>query len=331
MRYRAAVIGCGRIGSEFADDPRVKGIYTHAGAYAACADTALVAVCDTDPERARRCAERWSGAAAYSDVRSLMAEARPEIVSVCTPDATHQAVLAEVLGADGVRAVLAEKPLALRPEDAMGVVESARRRGVVLAVNYSRRYSRRLDEVRDAVRSGRLGTIQKVAGLYTKGVTHNGSHWFDLLRFLVGEVRAVRGFANGKSDSDDPTLDAWLRLDDGATAFLQGCSADAYAVFEMDIVGTLGRVRIVDSGHRIETSHVAPSPRYTGYSALHESAPVEGDLDETMPRAVEDLVASLRDGREPRCRGEDGVAALRVASALIESAAHGREVSLEAP
>jgi predicted dehydrogenase len=259
-----------------------------------------------------------------------MAKARPDIVSVCTPDATHEAVLGDVLSGDGVRAVLAEKPLALSLEGAQRAVAAARSRGVVLAVNYSRRYSRRLGDVKALIESGKLGAIQKVAGLYTKGVMHNGSHWFDLARWLVGEVRAVRGFDGGDGAVDDPTLDAWLRFDNGATGFLQGCSADAYAVFEMDILGTLGRVRIVDLGHRIELSHVAPSPRYSGYDALHGDAPLEGDLEDTMVRAVEDLVACVREGREPLCRGEDGVAALRIASALIESAREAREIVLEA-
>lgn len=330
MAYKAAVIGCGKIGSDFADDPFVKGVYTHAGAYEACADTELVAVCDIDADRARRCAGRWQGATAYSDIGELMTQHRPDIVSVCTPDSTHEAVLERVLLADGVRAVLAEKPLALRPEEAQRLVDLARKRGVTLAVNYSRRYSSSLIELRGTIHSGKLGTIQKVAGLYTKGVLHNGSHWFDLARWLIGEVRAVRGFRNGDTTLDDPAPDAWLRFDNGATGYLHGCSAEAYTVFEMDIVGTLGRVRLVDSGHRVETYHVAPSLRYSGYYALHQTGEVDGELGSTMSRAVEDIVECIRERREPRCTGDDGVAALRIATAVLRSSQRECEAALEA-
>ena len=72
MPYRAAVIGCGKIGSEYADDPRIRDIYTHAGAYTACPDTELVAVCDIDPARAKRCADRWGVRSSFVDFRAML-------------------------------------------------------------------------------------------------------------------------------------------------------------------------------------------------------------------------------------------------------------------
>jgi predicted dehydrogenase len=62
---------------------------------------------------------------------------------------------------------------------------------------------------------------------------------------------------------------------------------------------------------------------------LHEEAPLEGDLEDTMVHAVEDLVACIGEGRAPLCGGNDGLAALRIAAAVIESARQGREMALE--
>ena len=91
MVYRAALIGCGRIGSEFAESPGLAeaGICTHAQAYASCEATRLVAVCDSAPAKLERCGERWNIAGRYRNVGCLLAEQRPEIVSVCTQDPTH--------------------------------------------------------------------------------------------------------------------------------------------------------------------------------------------------------------------------------------------------
>ena len=85
MVYRSAVIGCGKIGSGFADDPKVKSIYTHAGAYTSCPDTILVGVCSRDPGKAERCGRRWNVPGRYTDARTLLVEQQPEIVSICTP------------------------------------------------------------------------------------------------------------------------------------------------------------------------------------------------------------------------------------------------------
>src|SRR6266849_5052572 len=91
MVYRAALIGCGRIASEFAEEPGFAsaGICTHAQAYAACEQTQLVAICDSAERKLERCGRRWNVAARYHDAGRLLLEQHPEIVSVCTPDSTH--------------------------------------------------------------------------------------------------------------------------------------------------------------------------------------------------------------------------------------------------
>src|SRR5882762_6550938 len=115
--YRAAVIGCGRIGSELADDPRIHAVYNHAQAYSVCRDTELAAVCDINPEKAARCAERWNVKHFYSDVDRLLSEQALDIVSICTPNETHSDILEKALNGIPLRGILAEKPLALETSD----------------------------------------------------------------------------------------------------------------------------------------------------------------------------------------------------------------------
>jgi predicted dehydrogenase len=328
MKLKAALIGCGRIGSEMADDARIKGIITHAAAYRACPKIDFVAVCDTDLEKANRCAARWNVPSVYTEIPDLLAGQRPEIVSICTPDASHADVLEKVLRSNGVRAVWAEKPLALDVDRARTLVDLAEAGGIVLAVNYPRRYSVVHAKVRDLVRSGGIGTIQKVSGLYSKGILHNGTHWFDLARWVVGEIRKVRAFGGGSDPGVDPTLDAALHFDNGAAGALMGCDAEAFSVFEMDIIGTRGRVRLLDSGHRVEIHRVGDSPHYSGYLSLRKDEEQVGEVESTGLAALEDLVRSLETGTPPRCTGLDGLAALRIASAVVTSAREGSEIDL---
>lgn len=325
MTYRVAVIGCGMIGSEFADDPRIKGVYSHAGAYAACPATELVAVCDIDRAKAHCCGKRWGIDGVYEDIVPLLEEQKPEFVSICTPDATHADILNVILSAPQLRAVLAEKPLAMDVNEARKLAQLAADRGILLAVNYSRRYSTGHAKIRELLRSGSIGTIQKVSGYYTKGVLHNGSHWFDLARWLIGEVTAVRGFPDGGELCTDPTLDVWMTFDNGAFGFLQGCRAEAFSIFEMDIVGTRGRIRLTDSGHRVEIFDVAESPYYSGYTSLHKNREEDGEMEDTLLHAVQDLVDCLEHGGVPRCSGFDGVAALQIASEAVLSAYDGAQ------
>jgi predicted dehydrogenase len=317
---RAAVLGCGAIGAgRPAPHPDV-GVDSHAAAYDACRDTELIAVCDVDRALAEDCARRFGVPAVHTDPAALLAE-RPEIVSVCTPDATHAELVESALLAPGVRAVLAEKPLALDAGAAFALAELARERGVVLAVAYFRRFAPALRALRDELAAGAIGELQHVAGVYVKGLKHNGTHWLDLLRFLAGEPIEVRGWDRLAEGGDDPTLDAELKLADGVGARLAGLDTTAFTAFEMDLVGTRGRIRLAEAGHVIERWEVADDARYPGYRALRAGQAEGGALRDALLHAVADVVQSLRDGTDPACTGEDGAVALALAGAIRASAA----------
>jgi len=328
MAYRAALIGCGKIGSEFADNPLMKGdVYTHAEAYMRCPDTELVAVCDSDLARLARCGERWNIAARHTSAVALIETERPDIVSVCTPDTTHYEVVRAILTRNHhVKAVLCEKPLATSPEQAQELIRLAGERGAVLAVDYTRRYANNLRALQMFLAAENLGTIQAVSGWYTKGTLHNGSHWFDLLRFLVGEVDWVMGINVLGEPGPDPTLDVNLGLKNGALATLRACDARRFTVFEMDIMGTLGRAQLLESCYRIELAFSAPSSHYSGYFGLLPVFHDFGDHRNPLLHVVEDLVVALRKGTPPACSGEDGLAAVQISWAAHESAQIGRRV-----
>lgn len=328
MTLRAALLGCGWIGSEFRTDTPM-GIYNHAAAYQACPETELMAICDTDPEKLNRAGERWKVTGRYPDLGELLAKSAPEIVSVCTPDAMHFEGVKVVLSAPSVRGILAEKPLALEADEAKELVEIARSRGVALAVNYSRRYSAGHAELREWIRSGGLGKIVTVGGFYTKGTLHNGSHWFDLARWMVGEIIEVSGFDLLGESSADPTLDAILRFENGATGHLQAFDASAGTLFEMDILGTQGRVRVIEPAGQFATFHLSESRTFSGYRVFAEGEIRPARNSDTVLHAVEDLVACVKHGGVPRCSAEDGVAAVRVARAVSDSARLGRPINLK--
>jgi len=328
MVYRAAIIGCGKIGSEFADDPRIKDIYTHAGAYVHCSDTELIAVCDKERDKSERCKDRWHIPNCYTDYEMMLSETEPDIVSVCTPDQTHFEIIRKILTSSNVKAIFAEKPLALNSNNAQDLVNLAEKKGVILAVNYSRRYAGKFVELNNYLHSDAFGDIQTINGYYTKGTLNNGTHWFDLARFLIGDFIRVKGFDNQKEKTDDPTFDAYAEFNNGASAYLHACDATKFSIFEMDILGSNGRVYIKDSGHIIEIYSVADSPYYSGYQSLHLSDTFTDVMKDTLLHAVENIVKCLKTGQTPRCSGFDGVAALKIAQAIRSSVVSGNIIEL---
>ena len=333
MTYTAALIGCGKIGSLFADDPLMKDdIFSHAAAYTACPETELVAVVDTDSVALAKCAARWNIDDQFSTVSELMAGAKPQIVSIATPTSSHYSILVQLLSGDTRPvAILCEKPLASTLFEAERAVQLAKEKGVLLVVMHMRRYANNMRNLRDFLRNGGIGELRNVSGWLTKGTIHNGTHWFDLLRYLVGEVRWVHGIDSLGEGGDDPTLDVAMGLDNGLLATMRSAETANFTICEMDIMGTQGRAQIVDSSYQVHISTAVPSPRYSGYVELMPSSVDMGDRKDVMLHAVEDIVHCLKTGAAPQSSGEDGVAALRIALAARESARTGPVQDLSCP
>ncbi|MFZ1060127.1 MAG: hypothetical protein WAP47_13145, partial [Candidatus Rokuibacteriota bacterium] len=71
-RYRAAVVGCGRIGVTMEEDPRRVRPATHAGAYRACPDTELAALVDVEGERLAHAQRVFGGVRGFAAVEEML-------------------------------------------------------------------------------------------------------------------------------------------------------------------------------------------------------------------------------------------------------------------
>jgi predicted dehydrogenase len=326
--YAAAVIGCGRIGSG-QDSPSLSlGVYSHCEALRICKRTDLVAVCDPNAEALEKCKTRWNVPAAFARVEDLLANSNPEIVSICVPDQEHGPVARLVLEAPSTRCVILEKPLATTLQEALEIVEIAERREIPLLVNYTRRYCDSHRQLREFVQGGGLGKLISISGLYTKGIFHNGTHWIDLLHFLGEEFQTIH--ASGAVDffGEDPTLSFSFQTRSDVNGFLQGFPKDACTVFEIEIRGDLGRVRILDSGAEFEWWHIADSPDYAGHRVFQRTPGIAGGLSDAILHLVEDAIHCLEEYSKPFCNGGDAVKAMAVAAAAKRSFEEKRQIIL---
>jgi len=145
------------------------------------------------------------------------------LVVVATPDDTHNAIVGAALKHD--QHVLCVKPLVHQYEQAEAIGRSARERGLLVAVEYHKRFDRRSLEARKLYRQGCYGEFAcgqacMIEPYYyrssnfqnwfttdkTDAFTYVGCHYVDLVYFITGlrpvEVSArgvERTFPNGTS------------------------------------------------------------------------------------------------------------------------------------
>ncbi len=319
------MVGCGAIGAGSSTNEKTVGTLSHAEAYAKSLRTELVGVFDPSALARDTAKSAWGLPTSYSDLKMMLKATEAEVVSICGPDETHEEAIRISLEHSSVRAILAEKPLALSPDAAQKIVTACDAAGVLLTVNYSRRFCPAFIRLKESIATGGLGKIQAINGFYTKGLVHNGTHWIDLLRYLIGEVRSVRGFRGAPDGAWGASLHGILELvEPNVTAALMAADADALTIFEMQIVGSKACVRIADSGHLIKHYPIEDNPHYPGHRSFSRRALVEEDcLKDAISYAVKAVCEDLDSPREPRiCSGEEGLRALRISNA-IETSRHG--------
>jgi len=322
MKYKAGIVGCGRIGSEFDDDPKRKQISTHAGAYRDVDDVELIAACDLDKDKLERCGKRWQIPLLYQDLGEMLKN-KFDILSICTPSTSHLDIVKEAVKS-GVKAIFCEKPIADSLQSAGEMIRLCHSNGVILQIDHQRRFDRFHQEVRDFIQDGKLGRIQQVSFYYTAGIANTGSHMFDLLRFFFGDVMWVQAVYS-KNDSrklDDPNVDGMMQFCNLPFCTIQSCDVQSYLIFEMDCLGTRGRLKITRSGFGIEYYDVGESKMYSGYNEVYLAPSLidETPSDSMIVAGVKHLIKCLREGRLSISSGEDGRAALELVSAFRESA-----------
>lgn len=270
-RLRSAIAGLGRVGLLFDDDEKRRGIWTHFSAYERLDDRYdLVAVCDPDEERRERAIARRPTLRAYPSLEELLDSEEVDVLSVCTPDAAHATQVEAAAGR--VRAVICEKPLSSDLASATAAVEACERAGTLLAVNYYKRFEPTVQRAAALVADGALGSIGFAQATYSGPLDAVGSHAVDLLTLFLGPL-GLAGTVEGPAGAT-----ALLRSADGAAAVLAGTGSREQLVFELDLVGAEGRIRLLDNCAGIEVWRFEPSPRYGGYRELVRTS-AESDVE----------------------------------------------------
>lgn len=332
VTLRAAVIGCGRIGCGFDDDPRRRYASSHARAYLRTAGVELAALCDTDEEKLERYGAKFGVSRRYISYAEMLQNEGLDIVSICTLSGSHLEI-ARTAAESGVRGILCEKPIAESLSAASEMIRLCAERGVVLMVGHQRRFDPMHQRLAQFVRDGGLGRVQQGTCYYTAGVANTGTHLFDLLRFYLGDIAWVQGHmsASASPNAADPNIDGWLGFTNGAVVALQGLDVASYTIFEITLLGTKRRLRLAANGSRPGFEEARASEMFSGYRELFPAAaPVELEFtQELLICGVGHLIDCVTHSTRPISSGEDGRAALEIICALSQSAMEcGKRIDL---
>lgn len=327
--YRAAVIGCSRIGG-FIDNevvgregPSMQPPSSHGGGYFVSGRTDLVACSDLREDVMEEFGNRYDvpKGSQYTDYREMIEKEQLDIVSVATQP-EHRAKIVIYAAEHGVRAIYAEKALAASLDEADVMVDAIERNGVAFNMGANRRWSLHFDKVKEIVDSGELGPMKAIVIYNTSSLFNSGSHAFDTVLRLNGDqpVEWVQGnlpddsMVEGDTLLEDPVGEGIIRFANGVTCY----ALDTGLGGSYQVVCEEGYITIINDGE--EFDYQGPGPLDSGGrpTIVAREFP-EVKAVSTVVNIVEDLAHALDTGEPTRGGIRTARASLEMSFAIIES------------
>ncbi|MCB1446155.1 MAG: inositol 2-dehydrogenase [Rhizobiaceae bacterium] len=330
MTVRFGVLGAGRIGK------------VHARAVSSNPDAKLVAVADAFADAANALAAQYG-----AEVRSIsQIEAADDIdaVVICTPTDTH-ADLIERFSRAG-KAIFCEKPVDLDVERVEACLDVVEETGAKLMVGFNRRFDPHFMAVRQAIADGRIGDVEMVTitsrdpgappidyikrsgGIFRDMTIHD----FDMARFLLGEeVASVSAHAAVLVDpeigeaGDYDSASVILETASGKQAIISNSRRATYGYDQrIEVHGSKGVVSA--ENQRAVSIEIANGDGYTR-PPLHDFFMTR--YTEAYANEIAAFISAIEKGTPISPSGADGLVALQLADAAVESVRTGKRVSVD--
>ena len=327
---RAAIVGLGRWGQNLVNSVRGSDAIRFTTAHTRTRATAAGFCVDAELH--------W-----VDSLEAILADRDIDAVVFATPHTQHSEQVIRAAGAG--KHIFMEKPFSLSLADAVRAKGAADRAGVVLAVGFNRRFHPSMGLLRQAVSSGRLGTLVTISAEQTAqhgismasdawrvrpdeapagAMTAIGVHLVDGMIDLFGPIRQVYAeVARRAAPLADDTTDVLLRFANGASGHIF-CSTAATPHYRMAVYGTGGFAEVL--GHPMATFRMVP----VGDGHFSTSPPeVTETLGFNMLTAeLEAFAASIASGRPFPTSMEQILHGVAVFEAVAASAAQGRPVAV---
>jgi len=337
-KIRFGIVGFGVAGRIHAE--AIRNVY--------CAE--LVAICDIS-ERKREMARRLYGVSVYADLVNMADDDEVDAVSICLPHHLHASATITFLQMQ--KSVLCEKPLATSVADAQLMIKAAQASNTMLGVVFQHRYEMINQFIREEINQGLLGKIISTSvsvkwqknPVYYRGwqgnISESGGgvlinqaiHFIDLAQWFNGGGKEVYGMSITARDhlSVEDNAIALVVYKNGAVGAID-CSTCANPMMGsgLDIIGSNYSIRtrdgeIVSWGRKSSNEIESLNEKFRQHGKFK---PKQNHYGYGHALQIQDFIQSIQEVKQPLVTGEDGLSALKIVLAIIESAKTQEKVTL---
>ena len=327
--YKAAIVGLGRMGQLFEEDPLMKKPCSHAGAYTYLKDKVkIIAAGDIRKDRLELFKKKYGIDRLYTDYKEMLKKEEIDILSVCTHAPEHKEIVIEA-AKSGIKTIFCEKPISTNLKDAEEMIKVCKENDVILYINHTRRFDNLWRKAKELVDKEKIGEIKMINAYSTAGLLNGGSHLFDLLRFYNGDIESINAKLK-RDESTDASGTGLLKFKNGTYAFVD-IDYRNYVMFQINLIGSKGMIKcggMIRGDKTFELFIGKPSSTQTGLLELQKEDFPEVTGEMPLVNAINEIIDSIETKKPSISNGEDGYKALEICMAFHESDKLNKEIKL---
>ncbi len=272
MELSVVIVGLGAIGMGY-DLDSTDTISTHAKAFQAHSDFYLVAGIDCNIENRRIFEEKYK-CRSFSSIDSALSKVQPDVVVIATPTKVHCSNIKEIVRKSKPVIILCEKPLSYNLNEAKEIVLLCADNNVKLFLNYIRRSDPSVKKIKKMIDTGVMHKPIKGVVWYSKGLLHNGSHFYDLLKFWFGSLISSKIINSGRMINNfdfEPDINIEFS---GVSIYFLAANEEFYSHYTIELVTSTGRLRYDEGGNKVSWNQSVNSASVPGYKFLSNTSKI---------------------------------------------------------
>jgi predicted dehydrogenase len=320
------------------------------GAWQEIEGARCVALYNRTISKAEELAKRFNIQSVYNDAEELLRKEKIDFIDIVTDVDTHEKFT--LLGAKYGVDVICQKPLAPGYEAAKRMIKATKEAGIRFYVHENYRWQPQFRRVKEILNSGIVGNAFRcetafitafplfetqpfLADLENFALTDQGSHQFDVLRFLFGEAETIycqKQTINPVIKGEDVTTSV-LKMKNGVVciqkiSFSSPLEEEIFPQTTLLIEADKGSIRL-DGGFRISIT----SPAGTTKEVVPmRSYPWQTDRLKPEPPSIVDINRNILDDMLGKGKaentGDDNFETVKLVWAAYESADTGKVIRL---
>ncbi len=278
------------------------------------------------------------------DLEDILKDPGIDAVVYTTPHSQHEEHVKRAARAG--KHIYVEKPFTLTVASAKAAIDAVRKAGVVLGIDYQRRFHPSIGEIRNRLRDGRLGTVDfciaeatAPSGLFLPkeswranpeetpvgAMTGIGVHLVDGFIDFCGRIDEVYCINTRRAAPlVDDTTTVVMKHKSGVTSAIL-CSIASASNYRVAVYGTRG---LAETDRNLDAFRFIPAPDKPGHAPGSQPEVIENKGFNPVKAGVEAFAAAVRGEAPFPITADQIIHGVAVFEAIVQSAKMGQPVKV---